>query len=96
MKYPFTTKKIDVTKEVWYDEFCFPGGFVEHIEMKCVKCDFEIELDADIIFECFNSRKEDYPELYCSNCNKPFLVPKDIYEQVKGGFYYPFNETETF
>jgi len=96
MKYPFTTRKQDVTKEDWYDEFCFPGGYIEYVDMKCTKCGFETQIEADNLFEYFNPRKEDYPEFSCAKCNKYTLVPKDIYQQVKDGFYYPFNDSEDF
>ena len=55
----------------------------EYIDLKCLKCDYEEKVEADIVLECFNPRFSDYPISYCPNCNKPKQVPLDVYNQIK-------------
>ena len=62
---------------------CFKGDFQELIEFKCLRCGYEKEEDADIVFECMEMGDGKYPVCYCQKCNKDSMIPKDIYEQVK-------------
>ena len=70
-------------EEIDVEEFIKIEIYEDYIHFKCLKCDYEEIVEADIILECFNSRTEDYPVSYCPNCNKPKLVPIDVYEQIK-------------
>ena len=70
-------------EEIDVEEFIKKEIYEDYIHFKCLKCDYEEIVEADIILECFNSRMEDYPVSYCPNCNKPKLVPIDVYEQIK-------------
>lgn len=79
---------------VHYNEFCEFGGmdveafvkrdiFDESIILKCLNCGFQEEVDYDIVSECWDHSISDYPESYCPKCNKPTVVPLDIYEKLK-------------
>jgi RNase P subunit RPR2 len=58
--------------------------FDETIILKCLNCGFQEEVDYDIISEIWNEFQSDYPESYCANCNKPDVVPLDVYNRIKG------------
>lgn len=60
--------------EDFYDEF---------IDFKCLNCDTEAELEADIIYELWDEYSEDFPILTCNKCGKETFVPKDIYKKLK-------------
>lgn len=55
--------------------------FDETITMVCTKCDYSEEIDFEIVYESWFDG--DYPVGYCPRCNKPKLVPIDIYEKIK-------------
>lgn len=61
-------------KKVIYDET---------IILKCLNCGFQEEVDYDIISECWDESESDYPESYCMKCNKPKIVPLDVYNKKK-------------
>jgi RNase P subunit RPR2 len=58
--------------------------FDESIVLKCLNCGFQEEVDYDIISEMWNEFESDYPESYCMKCNKPDVVPLDVYNRIKG------------
>lgn len=58
--------------------------FDETIILKCLHCGFQEEVDYDIISECWDEFDSDYPESYCAKCNKPEVVPLDVYNRIKG------------
>lgn len=74
----FAFNKIDV------DEFVKKDIFDETIILKCLNCGFQEEVDYDIVSEMWNEFQSDYPESYCVNCNKPEVVPLDVYHRIKG------------
>ncbi len=55
--------------------------YMEYVELKCLNCDYQEEAPYDIIEECWESGP--YPISYCPHCNKPKLVPIDIYNKKK-------------
>jgi hypothetical protein len=57
--------------------------FDETIVLKCLDCGFQEEIDYDIVSECWDSFMSDYPESYCRKCNKPEVVPIDVYNHLK-------------
>ena len=56
--------------------------------MTCLNCNYFEDVDADIVLECFDSNYQDYPILYCPHCNDGDFVPEDVYDQIKGNFFY--------
>ena len=60
-------------------EFVKRQIFEECIEMKCLKCDYEEIMDADIILELSEMYNDPYPILTCIKCGKDSFVPKDVY-----------------
>ncbi len=78
-EYCIDFKMTDKEKE----EFLNKDIFDEYIEMKCLKCDHEITLDFDIIFELLPYYKNGYPEEYCHKCTSGVMVPIDIYNELK-------------
>lgn len=70
-------------EEIDVNEFIKQDIYDEYIKLKCLHCNYEETVEADIILECFNPRHEDYPISYCPHCDKPKLVPIDIYNQIK-------------
>ena len=88
MKLNFRIRRKDISHEDWFNEDCFPGGYIEVIDMKCLDCDYEEEVEADILLECFEMPDDDFPSCGCVNCNGDNLVPKDVYDQIKGNFIY--------
>lgn len=69
--------------EIDVDEFVKQDIYDEFIDFKCLNCGYEERAEADIVLECFNPREEDYPISYCPKCDKPKMVPKDIYLKLK-------------
>ncbi len=61
---------------------------VDLVDMKCLECGHEEETELDILLECSNPASEDSPVLICPECGHELLVPKDVYDQIKGGFIY--------
>lgn len=65
---------------------------VDLVDMKCLECDHEEEVELDILLECFDEANDPSPVLTCPCCNHDLLVPKDVYEQIKGNFIYKFDK----
>lgn len=55
--------------------------YEEYLELKCLNCDYQEEAPYDVIKECWETGP--YPISYCPHCNKPKLVPIDIYNKKK-------------
>ncbi len=53
----------------------------ETITLKCLKCDYEEEIDYEIVEETWFEGP--YPTSYCPQCGKPYFVPIDIYNKKK-------------
>ena len=64
------------------EEFIKQDIYDEFIDFKCLNCGFEERAEADIVLECFNPYREDYPTCYCVKCNKPKMVPIDIFHKL--------------
>lgn len=75
MRYNFRVRKDEST-----------GEFV--IDMKCLECEYEEEIPLDIFSELFDPDVEENPALTCQKCDHDLLVPKDVYDQIKGNFVY--------
>jgi len=65
------------------DEFVKKVIYDETIILKCLNCGFQEEVDYDIISECWDESESNYPESYCMKCNKPKVVPLDVYNKIK-------------
>lgn len=61
---------------------------VDLVDMKCLECGHEEEVELDILLECSNPASKDSPVLICPKCGHELLVPKDVHDQIKGGFIY--------
>ena len=61
---------------------------IDLVEMKCLKCGYEEEIELDILLELFNPHKEENPIITCPHCEEESFTPKDIYDQIKGNFVY--------
>lgn len=61
---------------------------VDKVDMKCLNCDYEEEMELDVLLECSNPSSEESPVVCCPSCERELLVPKDVYDQIKGGFIY--------
>ena len=55
--------------------------FKETIILKCMNCDYEEEVDYEIVEECWMDGP--YPISYCPHCNVGDFVPLDIYNKKK-------------
>lgn len=65
---------------------------VDLVDMKCLECDHEGEVELDILLEFFNPKRDPSPVLTCPHCNHDLFVPKDVYDQIKGNFIYTFDD----
>lgn len=75
MRYNFRVRKDEST-----------GEFA--VDMKCLGCGHEEEIPLDIFSELFDPEVEENPALTCPHCDRDLLVPKDVYDQIKGNFVY--------
>lgn len=82
MKLNFRIIKKKIEPEFLPEDFdpLFDDDSYEIINMKCLHCNYEEDLDADIVLECFNPHREDFPCFICPHCNHGDLVPKDVYD----------------
>jgi len=71
----------DGNDDVDIEEFVKRDIFDETIILKCLNCGFQEEVDYDLIEECWNESMSPYPESYCTKCNKPTVVPLDVYNR---------------
>lgn len=58
------------------------------IDLKCLNCDHEEAMPMDVFSELFDSCIGESPAFTCLCCDPDSLVPKDAYEQIRGGFAY--------
>ena len=61
---------------------------VDLVDMKCLECDYEEEVELHIHLELFDEENDPSPILTCPRCNHDLFVPKDVYDQIKGNFVY--------
>lgn len=55
----------------------------ETVDFKCIRCNYEEKnIDYEEIEELWDE-SEDYPKLYCPNCDKPYFVPLDVWKTKK-------------
>lgn len=83
MKYNFKIIKKDISLGLFDDDFdpLFDDPYADVVQMKCLKCGYFEDVEADILFECFNYRKQPYPILCCPHCNNGDFIPLDIFKQ---------------
>ena len=67
----------------------------DYVGMKCLHCDYEEEMELDILLECSDPSVEESPVVDCPSCGHALLVPKDVYDQIKGGFIYKPEEEQS-
>ncbi len=65
---------------------------VDLVDMKCLECGHEEEAELSILLERSNSASKDSPVLICPKCGHELLVPKDVNDQVNGGFIYKIDK----
>ena len=53
------------------------------VEMKCLNCDFEDELDLDEVLEYQEMTGDEDYAMFCPYCGEEQLVPKSIYKEKK-------------
>lgn len=75
--------QFDEFDQVDVEKFVKKVIYDETIILKCLNCGFQEEVDYDIISECWDESDSDYPESYCMKCNKPKVVPLDVYNKIK-------------
>jgi len=68
--------------QVDIDEFVKKDIFDETIILKCLNCDFQEEVDYEFVSECWDESDSMYPVSYCPKCNKPKVVPIDVYNRI--------------
>lgn len=61
---------------------------VDLVDMKCLECDYEDEVELDILLELFDEVSDPSPVITCPHCNHDLFVPKDVYDQIKDNFVY--------
>jgi len=61
---------------------------VDIVDMKCLGCDYEEEMELDVLLEIADPRAEEAPAVCCPRCDRELLIPRDAYDQIKGGFVY--------
>ena len=76
-----TLELIPIEDRQYFIDELDKDSYEEKILLKCLNCDFEEEAAYDIVEECWDSGP--YPISYCPHCDKPKLVPIDIYNKKK-------------
>lgn len=64
-------------------EFVEKDIYDENVDFKCIRCNYEESVDYEEVCELWDEDEEDYPKLYCPNCDKPYFVPVDIWNKKK-------------
>jgi uncharacterized protein YlaI len=65
------------------EEFLAKDVYEEFLDVKCLNCDFNNELDYDEVSYEWLETKDSYPIFYCNECHQPKLVPIDVYNRLK-------------
>ena len=73
---------VKIRYESWVNS-SVQNEFTEYTYLKCLDCDYEEEMELDILLECCDSKKFSYPSMVCPHCNKGNFIPKDIYYKIK-------------
>ena len=79
MKYNFRIIRKEIPHNPFFDDeddFFF-DSYSEYIRMKCLQCDYEEDVEADILLECCFSKKIGYPIQYCPHCNHGDFIVKN-------------------
>ena len=65
------------------EEFAKETIYDSIVEMKCLNCDFEDEIDFEEVLECSDMTGNEDHAMFCPNCGEEKLVPKSIYLEKK-------------
>lgn len=76
-------EKLDDNTKSQVLEFVKRTIYDETVDFKCIRCNYEENIDYDEVQELWDEDEEDYPKLYCPNCDKPYFVPLDIWNKKK-------------
>jgi len=79
----YNTFKESFELDIDVDAFVNQDIFDETIILKCLNCGFQEEVDYEFVEECWDESVSPYPESYCIKCNKPTVVPLDVYLKHK-------------
>ena len=58
------------------------------VDMKCLNCEHAEEMELGILLEIADPAVEEAPTVCCPRCDRELLVPKDAFDQIRGGFIY--------
>ena len=61
---------------------------IDLVDIKCPECNYEEEVDLDILLDLFVPSSDPAPALTCPCCNHDLLISKDVFDQIKGDFIY--------
>ena len=61
---------------------------VDLVDMRCLNCEHAEEMELDILLEIADPAVEEAPTVCCPHCDRELLVPKDAFDQIRGGFIY--------
>ena len=76
-------EKLDDNTKSQVLEFVKRTIYDETVDFKCIRCNYEENIDYEEVQELWDEDEEDYPKLYCPNCDKPYFVPLDIWNKKK-------------
>lgn len=75
--------ELKVRKTNEYVEYDGKKEYIEVVDMKCIKCGYEEEMDADIVFECWEFSDDPFPVFDCPKCNDGMMIPKQIIDETE-------------
>ena len=76
-------EKLDDNTKSQVLEFVKRTIYDETVDFKCIRCNYEENIDYEEVQELWDEDEKDYPKLYCPNCDKPYFVPLDIWNKKK-------------
>lgn len=59
-----------------------------HVDMKCLECGHEEPMPLNVFSELFDPSLDENPVFTRPRCDAESFVPKDVHDQIKGGFVY--------
>jgi hypothetical protein len=64
-------------------EFVKQDVYDETVDFKCIRCNYEERVDYEEVCDLWDENEEEYPKLYCPECDKPYFIPLDIWNKKK-------------
>ncbi|MBQ7276205.1 MAG: hypothetical protein IJS58_03045 [Bacilli bacterium] len=64
-------------------EFVKQDVYDESVDFKCIRCNYEERVDYEEVCDLWDEDEEEYPKLYCPECDKPYFIPLDIWNKKK-------------